>query len=98
MKDFMHSTVPNRIYIIINDKDVNHIYDLLSNHLKLSVEELKKKYNITLHVVRRRIEITGGQVEIYELFQYLYSRNVKFESINAKVLRIDLYEFINKII
>lgn len=96
--DFMNSTIPDRIYIILNDKDVEHIYDLLKKSTGTSKEKLKSKFKIEVNTIRRRIEVDGSEDDIFTLFNHLYSKSLKFESITPKHLRIDLYEFINKII
>lgn len=96
--DFLNSTCSNRIYIINSDKNSIHIYELLSKHLREPIDSLKSKYKIELNTIRRRIEVDGSNEDIYELFQYLVRLNLKFESITPLHLRIDLYEFINKVI
>ena len=96
-KRFLDRSIPDRFRLIISDRNVDYIYELLSKHLRDSVEVLKTKYNIELNVVRQRIFISGSDSDIYELFQYLSQYAVQFESITGDCLRIDLTQFINKI-
>jgi len=94
---FLDNLIPDRIRISQEDKDPIHVYEVLSKNLGESIDDLKNKYNVQMDVIRSQIFISGNYGDIYELFIYMYSRGVEFESIQHDSLRVDLIKFFNKI-
>lgn len=95
--NFLDNSVPDRINLIFRDKNPDYIYQLISKHLHKSIDELKNMYKIELNIVRQRFIISGSHKDIYELFSYLNTFGMGYESVTADNLRIDLNQFFNKL-
>lgn len=96
-REFLDNLIEDRIRIIKKDKDPNHVYELLREHLKQPIEDLKQNYRITLDIIKRRIYIYGTTEKISNLFEYLDGKDVKFESTETDRLRVDLEHFLYRI-
>jgi len=95
MIDILDNLIPDRLRIIEESNNPDYILIILSKHYSKTLEELKKMFTINLEVVRKRFDISGGYEDIYELFNYLSSRGVTFESISERTLRIKINVFVN---
>jgi hypothetical protein len=60
-KKFLDNSIPDRVRIIKDDKDIIHIYELLQKHFNLSIDELKKDYQIELDIPLSRVFIRGAR-------------------------------------
>lgn len=97
MKRFTDNILAERIRIVTEDGDPLDVYEILSKHYGESIDLLKTKFTINLDIIRRRIFIEGNMSDICELVQYLYSYDLKFESVTLTSVRIDLDAFFRKI-
>lgn len=97
MIPFIYNTIADRIRIILEDNNPDHVYEVLSKHFSKSIEELKSIYAIKLDVFRKRIFIEGDSKDIANLVYYSVQYNLTFESVTMNSLRIDLYEFFRRI-
>lgn len=96
-KRFLDHSIPDRYRLVMSDKNVEYIYELLSKHLMKTVTELKDIYTIELNTVRQRIFINGSEEDLFELLQYLLQFGLPFESITSNCLRVDITQFLYKI-
>lgn len=97
MIPFIYNTIADRIRIILEDNNPDHVYEVLGKHFSKSIKELKSIYTIKLDVFRKRIFIDGNSKDIADLVYYSVQYNLTFESVTMNSLRIDLYEFFRRI-
>lgn len=97
MIPFIYNTIADRIRIILEDNNPDHVYEVLGKHFSKSIEELKSIYSIRLDTFRKRIFIEGNPQTIADLVYYSVQYNLTFESVTMNSLRIDLYEFFRRI-
>lgn len=95
--NFLQYSISQRFTRLVEDKNPDYIYMLLSKHFNESIDRLKSKYEIILNTTRQRINITGSSEDIYELVNYCIGYGINFESITMKEVRVDFNQFINKI-
>lgn len=86
----------NRLRMLLQDQNEDYVYEIISKHLRLAIEDTKAVYDIDCSYSRQRIFIKGSYEDIFQLFQYSQQLGVKFESITEDCLRVDMNEFINK--
>lgn len=89
-------TPSERLWKLLHDQNDDYIYEILSKHLRMTLDELKVSYKVSCSYSRQRIFILGSYENIFQLFQYSQQLGVKFESITEDCLRVDMNEFINK--
>lgn len=97
MIPFIYNTIADRIRIILEDNNPDHVYEVLGKHFSKSIEELKSMYSIGLDTFHKRIFIKGNPEVIADLVYYLVQYKLTFESVMMDSLRIDLYEFFRRI-
>lgn len=97
MIPFIYNTIADRIRIILEDNNPDHVYEVLGKHFSKSIKELKSIYTIKLDVFRKRIFIEGNSKDIADLVYYSVQYKLTFESVTMNSLRIDLYEFFRRI-
>lgn len=96
---FIDRSIPDRIRVLMGDKDVDHIYEILEKHWFSSIDTLRSKFKITFNKPKRFILIEGSDMtDIFELFQYLTRFGIRFEAVGQNHLRLDVYEFLTKLI
>lgn len=88
----------DRIRVMQESKDITLIYDLLEKHLSASIDNIRNKYKLTGDFMRNTMTVEGSLEDIYYLFNYLLRFGLKFESVQSDKFRVDLYEFIGKIL
>lgn len=93
--NFLDYNTPDRLRLLQQNADPEYIYLLIQRHMGIPMEEVKAKYEVTLHKVRQRIFIKGNYVDIFNLFQALESTGLKYESVTSDLLRIDFNHFIH---
>lgn len=91
-----NSLLPSyKITQILSDPNPDYIYGFLSYKIGIPYEELKSKYEISIHKVRQRIYIKSDYEPLAQLFQLLNRFGLKYESVQQTELRIDINVFFN---
>jgi hypothetical protein len=94
-KYFLNYPVPDRIRILLEDKNVDHIYMILNKYTQLSLEDLKIKYQIKLNCVRQIMSISGNRPDIAILFYIMNGKGMTFYSVTDKNLDMNISLFMN---
>lgn len=96
-KYFLNHTVADRMRLLIEDKNVDYIYVLLSKHLGIPVDDLKSRFEISLNHVRQFIDVTSNMQDMYLLSTYLRSHAVELDYLTMDQLRVNFSQLLTKI-
>lgn len=96
-KLFLRNSIPDRVRIVLEEKNIDYIYYILNKHLRLPIDTLKEQYQITMNTVRQELYIVGDQSRLAELFFYTQNHGLTYTSIEENKLRVDVILFINKL-
>lgn len=94
---FLDQSPSDKFRTLIDTKDEEYLFVLLSKYSKKSVEELKGELSITMNVVKQRVSIKGSYESIYDIFTVLQNNAVQIFSITSNVLVIDLSQLMTKL-
>jgi hypothetical protein len=94
---FTDYSVADKMRIMLEDHNVENIYEQLAKFNRVSVDDLKKLYTIEFNPIRKRIYIKGLESHLCPLLLRLSETGLKFESVTSNTLRIDLGMFLTKV-
>lgn len=94
---FLNYSIPNRVRLLLTDKNLDYIYILLNKHMKIDMDKLRDMYQLQLNHVKQELQISGNREDIAVLFYYIQLQGLNCLSIEMDRLRIDAVQFINKI-
>jgi len=94
-KYFLNYPVPDRVRILLEDKNVDHVYKVLIKYTQLSEDVIKEKYKIKLNCVRQILSISGSRSDIAILFYIMSGKGMTFYSITDMNLDMNIPLFLN---
>jgi len=94
-KYFLNYPVPDRVRILLEDKNIDHVYKVLAKFTQLTDEELKLKYKIKLNCVRQIASISGSRPDMAILFYIMSGKGMTFYSITDTNLDFNIPLFLN---
>lgn len=94
-KYFLNYPVPDRIRILLEDKNVDHVYKVLAKFTQLTDEVLKSKYQVKMNCTRQIISISGSRSDIAILFYIMSGKGMDFYSITDTNLDFNIPLFLN---
>ena len=97
-ENFLDNLIPDRIYLINEYGDPNHIHQLLSKNLSISTDESRKRYGIKIDTLRNEITFTGDGKSLIDISNIAIRKRVTIVSFSQYGLILNLNEFITRVI
>jgi len=95
--NYLDNFIPDRIRIIKEDRNPDHILEILNKHFESGLDYLKSIYKVELDFRMSEVTIIGGLTEIYELISLLQIKGVAIISFTQFSVRFIIEDFIKKI-
>jgi hypothetical protein len=92
---FVNYPIIERQRLLREDGNPDYVYCILGKHLKKSIPQLKEKYTIEYSIPQGEIIITGGTVEMFELFNYFSFYGLQIKNIQPTKFIIDANYFLS---